>query len=688
MYTSKNKRVNQMLNLFLSSKDLITIPELEKQLSISRRSVYYSIEKMNQFLDEKGFDKVINVKNLGFYLNQETISALEKSKRFNNEKNEEFYNFSGKQRIETIIWLLINREKVSLTLIETKFDVSRNTADKDFKKISCILKDYQLSLSKNSGGHTINGPEIQKRNWIYEQFSKGNPILFSLLAKRVKSVQNINPLLKEFERMTGNFFTDDAFICLSAYLDWYIDRIQNPVNRLENTNVIPSNLIALEWAQKFLFKNHVVNLGEASYLINTIHSSQFDKANKEYGGIQEILPIAKKIIFRFNRIAGVNLRLDSLQVNLSTHLLATYYRIKYGISYKHPDLDLIKQKYEQLFSFTRFSVRPFEEFVKKDIPDDELALIALYFGGEIKAIEAENLKKQKNDVMIVCSSGIGTSRILKQQLEDRFPEVAFSKPYNTLSYENSSLEDIKLIVSTIKIKNRKGINVLKVSAIPGKQDWKNIESALKKEGLVKTKNPKMNIEGLLDIISEYARIENVNELKKALKQYIENSSTNFLNNKSKITNNSHTKLEEIFTKSNISFVDHANNFREALSLAFEPLIKNRSIETKYIDKIEYLTKKYGPYMMIEKGVLLAHAKPGDGVNKTDFSFLLLKKPVHLVNNNDSEAIKIIIGFATVDTSSHLEKLNDIMKILQNGKAMNNILSVSKKEQLLENSLIN
>ncbi|WP_143803306.1 HTH domain-containing protein, partial [Oenococcus oeni] len=41
MYTSKNKRVNQMLDLFLSSKDLITIPELEKQLSISRRSVYY-----------------------------------------------------------------------------------------------------------------------------------------------------------------------------------------------------------------------------------------------------------------------------------------------------------------------------------------------------------------------------------------------------------------------------------------------------------------------------------------------------------------------------------------------------------------------------------------------------------------------------------------------------------------------
>ncbi|KEP87353.1 hypothetical protein X279_07395 [Oenococcus oeni IOEB_0501] len=91
MYTSKNKRVNQMLDLFLSSKDLITIPELEKQLSISRRSVYYSIEKMNQFLDEKGLDKVINVKNLGFYLNQETISALEKSKRFNNEKDEEFF---------------------------------------------------------------------------------------------------------------------------------------------------------------------------------------------------------------------------------------------------------------------------------------------------------------------------------------------------------------------------------------------------------------------------------------------------------------------------------------------------------------------------------------------------------------------------------------------------------------------
>ncbi|MHA5123313.1 PRD domain-containing protein, partial [Oenococcus oeni] len=87
------------------------------------------------------------------------------------------------------------------------------------------------------------------------------------------------------------------------------------------------------------------------------------------------LPITKRIIVRFNQISGVELKLDSLQVDLSTHLLATYYRIKYGISYEYPDLDSIKKKYDQLFSFTRFAVKAFEEFVKKTIPDDEIALI-------------------------------------------------------------------------------------------------------------------------------------------------------------------------------------------------------------------------------------------------------------------------------------------------------------------------
>ncbi|VDK13554.1 Transcriptional regulator MtlR [Oenococcus sicerae] len=683
MYISKNRNVNQMFNLFIHSRGLITISEFEKQLSLSRRSVYYSIKKLNQLLEENQLDKIQNIKNLGFYLTKDAISHLAESEKIITTRNEDLYNFSKKQRVETIIWLLINKEKVSLTSIENKFNVSRNTADQDFKAISKILINYKLVLSKNSTGHSISGTEIQKRNWVYEQFSKEDPILFSLLAKRINSIQNISPFLKEFERMTGNFFTDDAFICLSAYLDWYIDRIQDPVNRLNNTKIIPSNLIALEWAQKFLFKNKVVNLGEANYLINTVHSGQFNKANKQYGGIQEILPIAKKIIFRFNRIAGVNLKLDSLQVNLATHLLATYYRIKYDISYKHPNLNSIKHKYNQLFSFAQYSVRPFEDFLKKEIPDDEIALITLYFGGEIKAIEDANLKKQKAKVMIVCSSGIGTSRILKQQLEEKFPNVSFSKPLNTLSYENSSLEGIELIISTIAIKNSNNIKVIKVSAIPNDNDWKMIEAALKSKKLLSTQNTRINIEGLLDIISEYARIEDIDGLTKSIKHYLEYSSSELKKNKNPVLSKVGNTIGDIFTRANTSFFDHAENFKQALYLAFQPLVKNGLIEDRYIEKIYNLTEKYGPYMVIADNVLLAHARPGDGVNKTAFSFLLLKNPVFIEKKETKIPIKIIIGFGTVDTTSHLEKLNLIMKILQNKLLMNQILSVSKKEDLIK-----
>ncbi|MFT8812196.1 BglG family transcription antiterminator [Oenococcus sp.] len=681
MQISKNRHVSQMLGLLMNSKDVITVPEFQKHLAISRRTVYYSIAKINTFLNQEGIDTVSSIKNLGFYLSEQSRKELQNIENKNRENtNEDLFNFSKEQRIKTIIWSLINNDKISLTTIETTFNVSRNTADNDFKHVNLLMAQCGLKLITSHEGHKIIGPEIKKRNWVYEHFLNEDPILFSLLTSSVNPSPDINIFLKEFEKMTGNFFTDDAFVYLSAYLSWYLNRIKDSTNRLANTHTIPSNLLALEWAQKFLFKHCIVNLGEAGYLIDLVHSSQFVKANSEYGGIQEILPIAKKIIFRFNRATGVELKLDSLQVNLATHLLAAYYRIKFGISYKNSNLNTIKNKYSELFSFTKFAVKPFEQFVKKTIPDDEIALIALYFGGELKAIEDQNLNQDQVSVMIVCSSGIGTSRILKQQLTEKFPGISFSEPFNTFTYENSSLKGIKLIISTIDIPRKGQTNMVKVAAIPNEQDWKNIENALQKAGLIEF-NERLNVEGLLDIISEYARIEDPINLKKSLKKYLELQGTTNVSKKNNMS------LDEIFTKQNITFADHVDNFKQALSLAFDPLVKNHSIEKTYIDKIIQLTQLHGPYMLIENDVLLAHAKAIDGVNKTGFSFLLLKKPVVLFEKNQrflEKKIRIIIGFSTIDTTSHLKTLGEVMKLLQNKDLMGEIRSSNSKYDLLKN----
>ncbi|WP_415632929.1 BglG family transcription antiterminator [Oenococcus sp.] len=639
---------------------------------------------MNTILENEDLNSVTNVKTLGFLMSDDAREYLMQVQNKENVSKEGFFNFSQTQRINTIIWFLINKQTMSLSLIEKKFHVSRNTADQDFKKIQRTLSKYSLKLSKNSHGHTIQGSEIQQRKWIYEQFLDGNPILFSLLDRHTAAPQNIGLLLRDFEQITGNFFTDDAFVCLTAFLQWYIERIKAPENRIPNENVIPDNLVALEWAQKLLFQNDVVNLGEARYLINLVHSSQFRKANTEYGGIQDILPIAKQIIFKFNQITGINLKLDSLQASLATHLLSAYYRIKLDISYQNENLSLIQVKYHDLFTFTELAMKPFQEFIQKKIPEDEVALVTLYFGGALKAIEDEDLKRNSNTVMIVCSSGVGTSRILKQQLEERFPEISFSRPFNLLSFENSSLINIKLIISTIKI-NQKNLKIpnIKVSAIPTLNDWNNINNALKTTGLIREHKNKINVEGLLDIISEYARITDLDALTESIDQYLVNANSNSKNAKKQILNNG-KKLTDIFLPKDIQFSLGAKNFDEALVSSFKTLLADHSIEERYIDRIRYLNTKFNFSMTLGQNIFLAHAGPEDGVNKTAFAFLMLKEPVYLYKNQSNEKIpiKIFISFGTVDGTSHLGRLNDIMQLISNKQEMLKICSTNSRLELL------
>ncbi|WP_301711352.1 BglG family transcription antiterminator [Oenococcus sicerae] len=598
---------------------------------------------------------------------------------------EGFFNFSKTQRINTIIWSLINKQTMTLSLIEKTFHVSRNTADQDFKKIQSMLSHYNLTLSKSSRGHIIQGLEVQQRKWIYEQFLDGNPILFSLLDRHIiTATQNIGLLLRDFEQSTGNFFTDDAFVCLTAFLQWYTQRIRDLKNRIPNEEAIPDNLIALEWAQKFLFQNDVINLGEAKYLINLVLSSQFRKANTEYGGIQDILPITKQIIFKFHQITGINLKLDSLQTSLATHLLSAYYRIKFDISYENENLNLIQTQYHDLFAFTQLSMEPFQDYIQKKIPEDEVALVSLYFGSALKEIEDEDLKRHRNTVMIVCSSGVGTSRILKQQLEERFPEISFSRPFNLLSFENSSLINIKLIISTIKItKKNLQIPSIEVSAIPTPNDWHNIDSALKITGLMREHKNKINVEGLLDIISEYARIVDLDALTQSLNQYLVHANSNSINTKNQILN-SGKKLTDIFLPKDIQFSLGAKNFDEALMSSFKTLLADHAIEKRYIERIRYLNAKFNFSMTLGQNIFLAHAGPDDGVNKTAFAFLMFKEPVYLYKNKSNEKmpIKIIISFGTIDSFSHLGRLNDIMQLINNKNKMVKLYSANSRLELL------
>ncbi len=680
IHFSHTRHGDELLNLLISADRYLSLQEVQNRLKLSRRSVFYVLKKVNDELEQANLDPIQRISNAGYYLTPENIKNLNENQYSSSLKLKPKLNRI--EREQFIIWKLINSEKVSLLTITSILKISKNTAISDLKNISCELKKYGLKLVNSKHGRKLQGQEIAQRNYIYEQLSKHNSVIYSQLPNDPSRLSQINADLHQFEKITGNYLTDDALMSISAFMLWYLDRITNAHKLLVDIPVNDNleDSAGLNWAKKFLNKNGIANENEAHYLVKLINSSQFSKINQEDLTIKKLIPITRAIVDRFNQVAGVAIPPENLEISLTTHLLSTYHRVKYNIFYKHPNLNQIEVNYHQLFSLTKYSVHYFEEFISRHLNDDEIALIALYFGSELRKLEEKNWANEEPDVIIVCSSGIGTSIALEQQLRSHYPSIKFSSPMSVLQYESSSLSGVKLIISTIDLPKRKPIPIIQVPAIPDTLEWNNITQALAAAGLNYGNGSQINTENLLDIISNYARIEDVNGLKKSLKSYFNHvKSGENLN----IANN--ISLQNLLFESNIMICEQKLNWDKAIQFTYAPLIKANTVKRRYIDEIISLTKIHGPYMILGRGIMLAHAKPSDGVNSLGICLSLFKKVVNIPNLNNKKPVKVnlIIGLAPVDSVSHLTALSQLINKIQNDNWLTSIYKCNNKKQLIK-----
>ena len=645
---SKHKHGNDLLQK-LEDNSYLSAENLRLSLGISRRSLFYLIKKVNVELKDKNQDLIENTKNIGYFLSSTSKTYLKKY--FVDDFQKLSFN-SATKRKQAMTFLLIEKSGLSLLKLANIFDISKNTVIRDLSQIKHSLFSYQLKIINTKKGKKMVGKEIVIRKWVLKNL---NVLNFFLKDPLNKFVNWLKEQIKIFQRITGNYLTDDAKKNLSIFLFWYLHHLQNKNNQLKE-KPLSQNLDHLEiaWAKNLLEDLHIKNSSETNYLIQLINSSQLENINQNNLLATKLKKIAQEMIVRFNQISGSAISSSNLVKNLTIHLMPTYYRCKYKINYQVSNIKAIKENYTNIFNFTNFACLPLEKFVEKRLPENEIALISLYFGGALKNQTLS--QKENSQVLVVCSSGIGTSSLLLEQLESKYPHIRFSKPLDTLQYESLNLRGVFLVISTIELKRRLNIPIITVSPLPSNLEWQKINTALSDAHLINKTNPEINLENLIDVIGDYARLIDPDGLKKGLKKYFEQ--TNLKHN----YQNESPSLGDLLNLNKIQVIKEKMNWKKAVQTALFPLVTCKSIQGKYIQKIINLTKKHGPYMNIGKGIMLAHGKPIDGVNKLDFSITLFKYPFLIQKRKPR--IKLIIGLAPINSHSHLKLLNDLLNLLQ------------------------
>lgn len=125
--------------------------------------------------------------------------------------------------------------------------------------------------------------------------------------------------------------------------------------------------------------------------------------------------------------------------------------------------------------------------------------------------------------------------------------------------------------------------------------------------------------------------------------------------------------------------EQPEDWKTVIKNGVDILVKNDCASPKLADAIFQATNEFGAYYVLEKGICLAHAKPGPYAKKTAISFQLLKENIQF--NNEDKWARFIFTLSAPDQISHMNIIEQFGKIFTNEKLKKALLKVETLAQI-------
>ena len=141
---------------------------------------------------------------------------------------------------------------------------------------------------------------------------------------------------------------------------------------------------------------------------------------------------------------------------------------------------------------------------------------------------------------------------------------------------------------------------------------------------------------------------------------------------------------ELLKQENVQICEGDMDWEEAIRTSVEPLEKGGYVSSEYQEQIISNVKELGPYIVLTEDIALPHARPEQGVIKSQLAVTLFRNPVAF--NEDYPSTKLFVALAARDGEEHLNALASIMKLFQDEEKIQMILSAEDKESLYQHFL--
>ncbi|EOH99334.1 hypothetical protein UAW_00484 [Enterococcus haemoperoxidus ATCC BAA-382] len=468
MYLSARARL--IMEQLLTNNRPVFINELAEDLRVSPRTIRRDLKEVESILAsyQLKFTKEHGVLTL--------IGQDSDKQRFRWQLMDLSYSdYSPEERQQKILKVLLKEESIKLVGLANDLNVTISTISNDLTKIEERLPNTVKIERRRGFGVSLKADEAQKRSLMSALFGEQFPDYRLLKFFQEKSrdlatndwvedrlldlvseslLKKVEQSVKNWRSNTSEGINDEAYANLIVHISISVERMIagnfiQPNGTSDKMRDYPEFIAAQNMLADILdMEAEFVPVGEAAYVtthlrgLKTTENSIYFMENEEL----EVMILVKQLITNVEAELNQKLPKELLTKGLIAHLRPTLRRLRQGMRIYNPLIHSIKQDYADLFEVVR---RAFDQvYQEKSVPDEEIGYLVLHFGSVLLQLESEN----SFSGLVVCASGIGTSRMLVTRLRQRIPQLKKLETVSLFELGKKKAEgSYNIIISTIDL---------------------------------------------------------------------------------------------------------------------------------------------------------------------------------------------------------------------------------------------
>lgn len=665
------KRSTEILEkLILSNSKNMEVKKLITTYRISLKTLRTDVNEINDFLLEAKMSPTkLNEKEKLILLEKDIMKIQDRL----NHMDTYSYKMSREERqIYIIAELLMSQDYITMQNLAKKLNVSRNTILNDFETV----KDYCLAfnvnvLMKSSKGIKIECDQKDRNNLLMQIFhdieddymekSFFHQLIQRKLGMKIP-LEMIKEDLREYMEQQHMLVSDRVFSYVSIYLFVILNRKINKKRRtVEKLTGDTASDNLLNWfADKYevsINKNDVKDFGR--YMKQ--HDFNISSEQKEINDVE-----LYGIIVYFLQMVGEDIEcslqsdtvlIESLLEHIRTLKNWEDYDFEMPLS---DELPIPKEILEKTIEKNSIILERYLGYpLTKEMKESIMIHICAAF---VRNLEYLNLL----EVLIVCPGSMATGKYLEAQVKNYFDfRVAAVIPSRDVE-EFLKSNKIDFVISTVNVRSE-SVPCVKVQAQLTMNDINAIQNIAfllgRKEN--KSENESRYVEqNFLDVMKTFLEKLDASKRDEFFDEVYALMET-------KIQSTGKSILAQMLDPSKIMIKQEKITWEQGILQAADILEKKGCVGSDYGKKAVENVKEYGDYIIISKGIALAHAgKKEAHVYKDGLSLVMCPEGIEFTEGN---IVYLVFCFAVAEEKDYLKLFQEIIALGKTQKKMKDIL---------------